>query len=172
MNIALIGYRGTGKSTIARRLAAKLNMDFVDLDEEIVKVDGRPIPGIFAESGEPFFRELEKEAVAKVAALDNKCIACGGGAVLVKENIDRLKSNSTVILLQTKPEIIYLRVKGDKNRPALTKKSGIDEVKHMISQRQKLYEKAADFKIDTSRDSVNESVRKIIEKLEERKRNG
>lgn len=165
MNIALIGFRGTGKTTIGKRLAKRLGMSFVDADAEIVKRSGMSVPEIFASKGEAGFRSIEKEVVAEVSAMDNACIAYGGGAVLAKENIDNLKRNSTAILLEAEPETIHRRIRHDRNRPALTGKDGIEEVKHLLSERENLYHGAAELRFDTTRDSVEETAQKIIAAL-------
>ena len=168
MNIALIGFRGTGKTTLGKRLAKRLNMDFIDLDKEIVKKAGKTIPEIFAAFGENGFRELEKKAVLEAFAKDNACIACGGGVVLSEENASSLKKNSVVVLLEANPKAIFARIGKDKNRPSLTGKSGYEEILHLLAERKPLYEKAAQFRVDTSSYPVAESVQEIIDMLNER----
>jgi len=167
-NIALIGFRGTGKTQIGRRLAKRLNFKFIDTDKEIIKKEGKSIPDIFTKIGEIGFRELEKKEVKKVSELDDVCIACGGGIVLSKENIENLKKKATVILLEAEPERIYARISRDKNRPALTDKKGIEEVKHLLEERKEKYETSADFKINTTVDSLNECTQKIMDILNEK----
>ncbi len=166
MNIALIGFRGTGKTTLGKKLAKRLNMGFIDLDMGISKKEGKTITQIFAEIGEKGFRELEKKAVAQAGGMDNMCIACGGGVVLDRGNIDSLKRNSTIILLEARAEKIYLRIRHDRGRPKLTDKEGIEEVRHLLAERKKFYDEAASFSFDTSTDSIAESVQKIIDKLD------
>ncbi|HIH09474.1 MAG TPA: 3-phosphoshikimate 1-carboxyvinyltransferase [Candidatus Diapherotrites archaeon] len=163
-NIAFIGYRGSGKSTAGKLVCQKLGMEFVDLDAEIMKMDGRPIPRIFAQSGEAFFRELEKKAVARFADQEGLCIACGGGVVEDVANIDSLKRNSIVVLLDAKPKTLYSRIKGDPNRPELTDKKGIEEVEHMLAKRKKAYESAADFVV-SGEGSIGECAALVLEAL-------
>jgi len=167
-NVALIGFRGTGKTQIGKRLAKRLNMRFIDTDKEIVRETGKPIPRIFEDSGEAGFREIEKQIVKRVSGMEKICIACGGGIVLFEENIDNLKKNSTIILLECNAETIYRRIKRDKNRPALTEKEGIEEVKHLLGERERLYQEAADLKIDSGNASLNECVQNIIDIMNER----
>ena len=169
MNIALIGFRGTGKTTIGKRLARRLQMKFIDLDHEIVRRAGKAIPQIFAESGEQGFREMERRAVEAAAGMDNACIACGGGVVLRKASIDSLKRNSTIILLEARPEVIHARIRHDRNRPSLTGKGAMEEILHLLEERRPLYDAAAQMRFDTSDDSVAETVQKIISGLNERK---
>lgn len=165
MNIALIGFRGTGKTTIGRELAKKLKMRFVDLDDEIVARAGKPIPTIFSEIGEAGFRGLEKKCVAEFSAFDNQCIACGGGAVLFAGNVDNLRRNSRIVLLEADERTIFERIKNDKNRPALTGLGGIEEVRHLLEERKSFYENAADIRVDTSKNTVKKCAVEIVEKL-------
>ncbi|MCR4368744.1 MAG: 3-phosphoshikimate 1-carboxyvinyltransferase [archaeon] len=167
-NIALIGFRGTGKTAIGKILAKRLNMKFVDTDKEVVRLAGKSVAQIFAQQGEPTFRELEKEVVDRASGMENTLISCGGGVVLFKENIENLKRNSTVILLESDAKSIYARIKGNRKRPALTDKKGIDEVRHLLAQREGLYVGAADFFVDTSNDSLNGCAQKIIDMLYKR----
>tara|TARA_Y100000310_G_scaffold345709_1_gene468608 strand:+ start:11923 stop:12444 length:522 start_codon:yes stop_codon:yes gene_type:complete len=166
-NVALIGFRGTGKTQIGKRLAKRLNMKFFDTDKEIVRETGRTIPEIFEQSGESGFREIEKEVVKRVSSMDNVCISCGGGIVLFEENIKNLKNDATIILLESDAKTIYKRIKRDRNRPALTEKEGIEEIKHLLSEREDLYQGAADYKINTSYDPLDVCVQKIIDVMNE-----
>lgn len=167
-NVALIGFRGTGKTQIGRRLSKRLNMRFVDTDKEIVKETGKSIPQIFSEQGEEGFREIEKRVVKRVSEMRDVCVACGGGIVLFDENIENLKKNSTIILLEAKPNVIFRRIKRDRNRPSLTNKEGIEEIEHLLGERKEKYEKAADFIINTSKVTIYGNVQEIIDILNEK----
>ncbi len=168
MNIALIGFRGTGKTTAGKKLAKRLKMEFIDLDKKIMKNAGSSIPEIFAISGEKGFRELEKKAVEEVSAGDNLCIACGGGIVLFQQNIDNLKKKSTIILLEAGPEAILSRIRHDRNRPSLTGKGTMDEIRQLLKERERGYDKAADMRFDTTHYSSEQTVQKIIDELNSR----
>ena len=98
-SLVLIGMPGAGKTTVGRLLAQKTGMEFVDLDEEIVKAAGKPIPAIFAEQGEAAFRAMEAAAVKDLSARSGLIVAAGGGTVLQAENVTRLKQNGRLILL-------------------------------------------------------------------------
>ncbi len=168
MNIALIGFRGTGKTTIGKKLAKRLNMRFVDIDREIAKKEKKTIPQIFAQAGEKGFRELEKAAVKEFSLNENLCIACGGGVVLDKGNIDSLKRNSTIILLEARPETIHIRIRNDRSRPGLTDKRGFEEILHLLAERKQKYDEAAMMRFDTSDATPNETVQNIIDELNTR----
>ncbi len=166
MNIVLIGFRGTGKSTVGKLLANRLKRDFIDTDEYIEKTTGKTIKDIFKEEGEEGFRKTEAETIAKLSKMENKIIAAGGGVVLKDENVKSLKSNGFLILLEATPEIIHDRIRQDKKttqqRPSLTNKNSFDEIKHLINKRQPLYENAANYTINTSYVSCEDIVEEII----------
>jgi len=166
MNIVLIGFRGTGKSTVGKLLANRLKRDFVDTDEYIERTTGKTIKDIFEEEGEEGFRKTEAETIVKLSKMDNKIIAAGGGVVLRDENVKNLKSNGFLILLEATPEIIHDRIRQDEKttqqRPSLTNKNSFDEIKHLIDKRQPLYENAANYTINTSYVSCKDIVEEII----------
>ena len=169
MNVYLIGYRGTGKTYIGKDLAKAIGKEFQDTDDLIVEKAGKNIPEIFSEDGEENFRDLESTVLEEVAAKDGFVIGCGGGIILRDENIEKLKKTGIVILLEASPEIIYERIKGDQNRPALTNKNELEEIKHVLSERQEKYRKAAGHKIDAENYSIEENVKQIIEILKKEK---
>ncbi|MFQ5963189.1 MAG: shikimate kinase [Candidatus Scalinduaceae bacterium] len=173
MNIVLIGFRGTGKSTVGKLLADRLKRDYVDTDEYIEGVTGKTIKYIFKEEGEEGFRKTEADAVAKLSKMDDKIIAAGGGVVLRNDNVKKLKNNGFLILLEATPEIIHNRIKQDvkttNQRPSLTSKKPFDEIKHLIEQRQQLYENAADYTINTSYISCEDVAEEIVTFLKDQK---
>jgi shikimate kinase len=150
MNLVLIGYRGTGKSTVAALLAARLGMDVVSLDQEIVRQAGCSIPEIVAQHGWPHFRTLEAEITKRVAARDHLIIDAGGGVVLRPDNVDNLKRSGTLFWLRAAVPVIVARIEGGSQRPALTVgKSFTEEVEEVLRERTPLYAAAADHRIDT-----------------------
>ena len=168
MNIVLTGFMGTGKSSVGQEVARRLGRPFVDMDVEIEARAGKPISSIFAQEGEAAFRKLETEAVADVAANDNQVIACGGGVVMNKENVSRLKKNSILICLTASPDVILRRVSADDTvRPLLAGRNKDQTIRELLATRQPLYQQAADIMIDTSDLDVNGVVEQIIVGLEE-----
>jgi shikimate kinase len=167
MNIVLIGYRGSGKSSIGKRLAAKLWMDFVDTDALIVERAGQTIRDIFAAEGEAGFRRREAEVIAEVAARDNVLIAAGGGAILKPENVAALKRNAKVIWLKGRPEVLFQHIQADAQtgatRPNLTAAGGLDEVKTILEARTPLYQAAADVAFEVTYLTIEDAVTRLAE---------
>ena len=149
MNIALIGFRGTGKTTIAGLLARKLDKKLISTDDEIEKKTKTDISKFVKKNGWDKFREVETDVVEDISNFDECVFDTGGGIVMRNENITNLKKNALVILLESDVKTISSRLKGSK-RPALTKGNYIDEVKEVLRERESRYKKAADYTIDTS----------------------
>lgn len=132
MKIILTGLRGSGKTKIGRLLAKNLNLDFIDLDEEIIKKAGKTIPEIVKEGGWELFRKLEHETVAETAKLTNIVISPGGGAITFPENTEILIKGTTVIYLHVSPEICANRISNSTSRPPLTDKTSLLEEMHQL----------------------------------------
>lgn len=166
MNIVLIGFRGTGKSTIGKLLAKRLKRDFIDSDKHIESSTRKTIKSIFEDDGEEGFRKIEADTIAELSKADNKVISVGGGSVLKEENVRNLKDNGFLVLLEATPEIIHSRIAQDKEttqqRPSLTDKKPLDEIKYLIEKREHAYKNAADFTINTSYVSCEDIVNEII----------
>ncbi len=167
-NIALIGFMGAGKTAVAKILADKLAKELVELDSLIELKAGKSIPDIFRQDGEIAFRELEIEITREVAEGNNQVIACGGGIVLNKINIDRLKERAVIVYLTASPEVIQQRVGADNTaRPLLAKGDKALTSREMLEFRQPFYERAADISIDTSGLDIAATAETIIARLEE-----
>jgi shikimate kinase len=166
-NIALIGFMGTGKTTIGRALAKKLDKTLVEMDGLIEKKAGKPVADIFKDDGEIAFRQLEIDVTKEVADGENQVIACGGGIVLNRINIDRLKKNAVIILLTVSFDIIHKRVSADSSvRPLLNSKvDKAQTIKELMEFRQPFYERAADIKIDSSNLGIETTADLIIDKV-------
>ena len=165
--IALIGFMGTGKTAVGEALAARLGKRFIETDTLIEKKAGRSIPDIFHQDGEIAFREMEIAIIKEIAREDNAVIACGGGVVLNKINIDRLKIKCNIINLKATPAVIAARTSGTRgDRPLLDVTDPLARIREMIDYRRPFYRRAADIEIDTSRMDIDGVVRKIIRELE------
>jgi shikimate kinase len=167
-SVALVGFMGTGKTVVGRLLATKLGKEFIELDAVIEAKAGRSIPEIFSTEGEVGFREREIQAAREVAGKKNVVIACGGGVVLNKINIDRLRQGCTIVCLTASPAAILARTAGDKGgRPLLDVADRAQQVREMMAFRRPYYKAAADIIINTSRLRPETVAEKIIEKLSE-----
>lgn len=149
-NLALIGYRGSGKSRVGRRLADRLGLPFIDADVELEKREGRAIASIFASDGEAAFRDLEEATLADLAVTHRGVLATGGGAILRPGNRERLRDWGFVVWLQADPGAIRHRLARAIDRPSLTGKGFLDEVEEVLAMRTPLYAETADVVIDTT----------------------
>ncbi|MDO8717349.1 MAG: shikimate kinase [Dehalococcoidales bacterium] len=165
-NIALIGFMGTGKSTVGRAVAKKLQRKFIELDKIVVQRAGKSIPDIFQQDGEITFRELEIQATKDIAREKRMVIACGGGIVLNNINIDRLRKDAVIIYLTATPGVIMKRISHDKNvRPLLNVADPALRIKELLKFRRPFYERAADIKINTSKLDIDAVAKQIIDRL-------
>ncbi len=163
MNIVLIGYRGTGKSTVGRLLAARLGRELVSTDAEIVKRAQRAIPEIVAQQGWDYFRDLESDICQELSSRDHLVIDTGGGAILRPQNIEALKKNGTAFWLTASVETIVKRIGSDNQRPSLTgTKSFVDEIQDVLQERMPKYQAAADHVIETDNRSINQLVETML----------
>ncbi len=171
MPITLIGYRATGKTTLARLLAERLGWDWIDADVEIERRAGKNIALIFAEDGEPAFRDLEAAVIRDLCKREKLVLAAGGGAPLRPESRRAMTESGKVAWLQASPETIFARMTGDpttvQRRPDLTNKSGLDEIVHLLAQREAIYREAADFAIDTEAKTPVQIRDEILRRLDE-----
>ncbi len=148
MTIFLCGFMGCGKSTVGERLARRLDCPFVDMDAYIEEQAGMTIPEIFAQYGEPHFRDLETQAIRELAVRDG-IIACGGGAMLREENAKIAAEHGTVVYLEVPFHICYRRI-ADSDRP-IVRRSTRDELEQLYNARQTIYQKHSTHTADASR---------------------
>jgi shikimate kinase len=166
MNVVLIGYRGTGKSTVGRIVATRLGRTVVSTDAEIVKRAGRAIPEIVAQRGWDYFRDFESQVCRDLAEGDGLVIDTGGGAILRSENVERLKHHGIVFWLTASVETITKRIGRDTQRPSLTgTKSFVDEVEDVLRERMPKYQAAADHVIATDGRPVVQIADEILARL-------
>lgn len=163
MKVVLIGYRGTGKSTVGKLLAERLGWDMVSTDAEIVRKAGCSIPDIVARHGWEYFRDLESAACQALAQRDSIVVDTGGGVILRDHNISQLKSNARVFWLTAPVSTIAERIGGDTQRPSLTgSKSFVEEIEEVLEERAPKYQAAADHVISTDNHSPAQLVEQII----------
>jgi len=166
MNVVLIGYRGTGKSTVGKILAQRLRRELVSTDAEIVRRANRPIPEIVKEHGWDYFRDLEFRVCRDFACKDGLIIDTGGGAILRPENVTNLKTNGVLFWLMAEVNTIAARIGGDTNRPSLTgTKTFIEEIEDVLKERVPKYRASADHSIVTDGRSLDEVAEAILAKI-------
>ncbi|NLO21547.1 MAG: shikimate kinase [Syntrophomonadaceae bacterium] len=162
-NIVLIGFMGTGKSTIGMKLAERLKMQFIDMDREIEKLTGMSIAALFKKHGEIRFRSEERLMSQKLGARSNLVIATGGGVVLNTENVEALKKSGVLVCLDAQPEVLLARINRKKgSRPLLKKNLRIEDIEKMMKEREEHYA-LADFRVDTSNKEMDKIVQEIIQ---------
>lgn len=169
-SIALIGYRGSGKTQVAKALADKLNNQLISIDEEIEKKIQKSIKEFVNENGWAEFRKIESEIIKKICNNKNTIIDCGGGIIQDRDNIDELRKISNVVWLKTSKQEIKSRIKDSDERPSLsTDKSHVEEVDELLYKREPLYKKASNIIINTDNKSIESISDEIITSIHDTK---
>lgn len=166
-NILLIGFMGTGKSTVSARLKERLNMKEVDTDALIVKREGMTISNIFAEKGEEAFRNMETALLEELKSERNLIISCGGGMALRDTNATIMKAAGTVVWLTAEPETILERVKDDDSRPLLRGNKNTAFIGDLLEKRRSKYEAVADIAVVTDYRKIDDICDEIIRRIDE-----
>lgn len=164
-NIVLTGFISTGKSSVASIIGKRLGREVVEVDDMIVEAAGKSRREIFDEGGEALFRDIESAQIARAAEMDNVVISCGGGAVLRRENVDRLRSNGVIILLTASPETVVMRTRHQK-RTIMSNFSDVDAVRGMMAKREPHYRYAADITVDTDDKTVEMIADDVIYQID------
>jgi shikimate kinase len=166
MNLYLIGYRGSGKSTVARLVAEQIGLPWVDADATLEQRAGKSIRQIFSESGEEEFRELESAELALLADAPAHVVSLGGGAVLRQVNRQRIRSSGKVVWLRARPSTLLARIEADattaQRRPNLTSAGGLPEIEQLLAVRTPIYAECADFVVDVDKLSPAEAAAAIV----------
>ncbi|GJL65782.1 MAG: shikimate kinase 2 [Nitrospirales bacterium] len=166
MNIALIGYRGTGKSTVATVLGQKLGRHVVSTDAEVIAKAQLPIPEIVEQFGWDHFRQIESEICRTLSRQDNLIIDTGGGAILKEENVTALNTNGVIFWLTAEISTIASRIGGDTQRPSLSgTKTFVEEIEEILNERTPKYQAAADHIIPTDHCSPDQIAESIYSRL-------
>lgn len=167
-NIMLIGFMGTGKSTVAACMNREYGMEVIEMDALIEEREQMRITEIFEKYSEKYFRDRETALLSELQNGENRIISCGGGVVLREENIRIMKQAGVTVLLKATPKTILERVRNDDSRPLLRGKKDIDSVKKLLDERNARYEKAADIVIATDKKTASEICREIMDKVQEK----
>lgn len=161
-NIYLIGFMGTGKSTVARELIKQTNAKGVEMDQLIEEQQNMAITDIFEKYGETHFRDLETALLRSLGTEDNLVVSCGGGAVLRDENAAIMKEHGCIVLLTATPETIYERVKNSSNRPILNGNMSVEYISELMEKRRARYESVADIRVATDGKDVSTICEEIL----------
>jgi shikimate kinase len=160
-NIALIGFMGSGKSTVGRMLAEQLRFTLVDTDHEIERRAGKAVADIFEQSGEAAFRQLEAELVKELATRSQLVISTGGGLPVNPDNLDSLKQHSLIVCLWASPEKIWERVRYNSHRPLLNTVNPQEQIRTLLAAREPFYRRA-DVLVNTELRSSKEVAHQIL----------
>ena len=172
MNLFLIGYRCTGKTTIGKSIADAIDWSFVDTDIMLVRECGKHIKDIVDTEGWKAFRRRERSTLKQICTKKRQVVATGGGVVLDADNVEAMQTSGMVIWLGATAESIQKRMLQDKNtgdfRPALTDKGRMEEIEDMLLKRNPYYESASDFSIHTDDVPVDEITEIIIQRIKDK----
>ena len=167
MNLILIGYRATGKTTVAQVLSARMGWEWMDADVEIERRAGKSIAEIFAQDGEPVFRDIEARVVADLCKREQLVLAAGGGAPLRPESRQAMRAAGLVVWLKAEPETILTRMSGDATtagrRPDLTDRGGLAEIVDLLGKRTAIYRESAHLEVDTEGKTPEKIAGEILE---------
>lgn len=164
--IALVGLPGSGKTTVGRQLARRLQLPFVDSDHEIEVRIGCSIREFFEREGEARFRDIEQEVVDTLTQASGTVLSTGGGVVLRAANRQHLRERGRVIYLKSTPEELFRRLRHDSSRPLLQVEDPLRKLKNLFAERDPLYREVAHFVLETGRPSVATLVHMIVAQLE------
>lgn len=168
-NIVLIGFMGSGKSTISKKLSERFGMEIVEMDQIIAEREQMSISEIFAVKGEPYFRDLETNLLIELQAEKNVVISCGGGVPMRECNVIEMKKNGKVVLLTARPETILERVKDDHSRPLLENNKSVEYISELMEKRREKYEAASDIIVETDGKSADEICEEIAKRVGEKR---
>jgi shikimate kinase len=165
-NVILIGFMGSGKSTVGKLLTQELGFKFLDTDKLIEKKERRKISDIFAQAGEKYFRKLETDCIKKLAWRQNLVLATGGGIILKKINARLLRKMGPVVYLKVSPKKVLERLGEDQARPLLNVSQRLKKIRQILKTRKENYLQAADLVVNTDNLLPSQIVKKIVKYLE------
>lgn len=164
-NIFLIGFMGSGKTTVAAHLGKMFHMEIAEMDQIIEQRQHMSISDIFSVHGEAYFRNLETELLIEMQSKKGIIISCGGGTPMRENNVVEMKKSGKIVLLKASPKTIYDRIKDNHDRPLLEKNKNVPFIAELMEQRREKYEKAADIIIETDGKDISQICEEIQTKL-------
>lgn len=165
-HIFLIGFMGTGKSTIAGELSTRLGVKRLEMDQMIVDAQGMPISDIFEKYGEDHFRDIETRTLVELKGREPAIVSCGGGIVVRSENVDHMKASGRIVLLTAEPETVYERVKDSTDRPILNGNMNVEYIRGLMEKRREKYQAAADIVVATDGKSVQAICEEVLNRAD------
>ena len=160
-NLTLIGFMGTGKSSVGRHLSTLLHFRFIDTDELIESKAGRSVAEIFAQAGEEVFRGIERQVISELTKVRRAVISTGGGVATNSANMESLKTHSLVVCLWASPEMIWERVHNQAHRPLLQGEDPMSRIRELLAKREPFY-KQADVLVNTEMRSIKEVAQQVL----------
>lgn len=164
-NIMLIGFMGTGKTTVSTYLSKMLAMEEIEMDQMIAEREGMSITDIFDIHGEDYFRNCESQLLVELQEKNNAVISCGGGVVLREKNIESMKKRGRIVLLTASPKSIYERVRHSNERPLLNNNMNVPYIAKLMEKRRSIYQHAADITINTDNKTIQQICEELIKKI-------
>lgn len=164
-NIFLIGFMGTGKSTVAKALKKETGAEIIEMDQLIAQRENLSIPKIFEEKGEAYFRNVETELLMELQSGEKTIVSCGGGVPMREKNVLEMKKSGKVVLLTALPETILERVRDNEDRPLLQNRKSVEGIRELMEQRREKYEAAADMMVATDGKSAETIAREILQTI-------
>ena len=164
-NIFLIGFMGTGKSTVAKALKKETGAEIIEMDQLIAQRENLSIPKIFEEKGEAYFRNVETELLMELQSGEKTIVSCGGGVPMREKNVLEMKKSGKVVLLTALPETILERVRDNEDRPLLQNRKSVEGIRELMEQRREKYEAAADVMVATNGKSAETIAREILQTI-------
>ncbi len=164
-NIFMIGFMGSGKSSVSLQLADMTGVPKAEMDQILTDREDMTIAEIFANKGEPYFREQETELLREFGTTGPQIISCGGGVVMKEENVEIMRKSGTIVCLAATPDVIYERVKDSRERPLLNGNMNVEYIAELMEARKPFYEKAADITIETSHMRIDKVAEAILEAI-------
>ena len=161
----LIGFMGSGKSTVSRHMSRALDVPKIEMDDLLAERAGKPITQIFAEDGEEVFRQMETALLREIGAGEPALVSCGGGVVLRPENVEIMKATGTILLLSATPQTIFQRVRHSTKRPILNGNMNVEFIAELMAKRDPAYRAAADVTVSIDGKTSDVVARELVERI-------
>ncbi len=161
-NIYIIGFMGSGKTSVSTKLAEMTEIPRIEMDQIIIESEKMSVTEIFAKKGEPYFRAREAELIRELSKEVPKIVSCGGGVAMNEKNVEEMRHAGMIICLTATPEVIYQRVKDSNERPILNGNMNVEYIAELMEARRPFYEKAASVIIDTSHMGIEQVAEAVL----------